>query len=141
MSKPVESKVQNSTQFRLPKFSLPEGATFESATFYIYVEFAGGQDINVHRITNPWEACEVTWNNFGGSYAPEVEGTFNASTDWAWHSCDVTSLVGGWLNGTYPNYGLLLDQVNKTYPRTTYAVREKWDFGSYLEICYTDAEW
>jgi hypothetical protein len=133
---PLESN-QDSNQFGLPKFALPEGATFESATFYVYVEFAEGQDINVHRITNPWEACEVTWNNFGGSYAPEVEGTFNASTDWAWHSCDVSSLVGGWLNGTYPNYGLLLDQVNKTYPRNTYAVREKWDFGSYLEICYT----
>ena len=61
---------QNNTQPGLSKFSIPEGATFESATFYIYVEFAGGQDIDVHRITNPWEACEVTWNSFGGSYAP-----------------------------------------------------------------------
>ena len=69
---------------------------------------------------------------------PEVEGTFNASTEWSWHSCDVSSLVGGWLNGTYPNYGLLLNQVNTNLgPRTTYAVREKWDYGSYLEICYT----
>ena len=46
----------------------------------------------MHRITNPWEACEVTWNNFGGSYSPAVEATFNASTDWAGHSVDVTSL-------------------------------------------------
>src|SRR3972149_10359186 len=131
---PVES-----SQTTLSKFSLPAGATFQSATFYIFVEKASGQDVDVHRITNPWEACVVTWNNFGGSYAPEVEGTFNASTDWAWASCDVSSLVGGWLDGTYPNYGLLLDQVNKTYPRTEYAVREKYDYGSYLEICYTDA--
>lgn len=129
---PVESK-----QTTLEKFTLPTGATFQSATFYIFVEKASGQNVNVHRITNPWEACVVTWNNFGGSYAPEIEGTFNASTDWAWASCDVSSLVGGWLNGTYPNYGLLLDQVNKTYPRTEYAVREKYDYGSYLEICFT----
>ncbi len=107
---------QNSTQLSLSKFSIPAGATFESATFYIYVEFAGGQDIDVHRITNPWEACEVT---FGGSYATEVVGTFNASTDWAWYSCDVSSLVGGWLDGTYPNYGLLLNQVNTTFSLTT----------------------
>jgi len=127
----------DSSQTSLPKFSLPAGATFQSATFYIFVEKASGQNVNVHRITNPWEACVVTWNNFGGSYAPEIEGTFNASTDWAWASCDISSLVGGWLNGTYPNYGLLLDQVNKTYPRTEYAVREKYDYGSYLEICYT----
>ncbi|MCP3700923.1 MAG: DNRLRE domain-containing protein, partial [Aliivibrio sp.] len=81
----------------------------------------------------------VTWNSFVGSYAPEVEGTFNASTDWAWHSTDVSSLVGSWLDGTNSNYGLLLDQVNKTFPRTTYSVREKWENASYLEICYTDA--
>ena len=55
----------------------------------------------------------VTWNNFGGSYAPEIVGTFNASAV-GLSSVDVTSLVGSWLNGTYPNYGLLLDQVNLT---------------------------
>lgn len=134
-----EPTLVESGQTSLPKFSLPEGATFESATFYIFVEQASGQDVNVHRVTSPWEACTVTWNNFGGSFAPEAEGTFNASTDWTWHSTDVSSLVEGWLNGTYPNYGILLDQVNKTYPRTTYAVREKWEYAAYLEVCYTDA--
>ena len=42
------------------------------------------------------------------------------------------------MNGTYPNYGLLLDQVNKTWPRTEYDTRE-YDFAanaSYLQICY-----
>ena len=53
----------------------------------------------------------VTWNNFGG-YAPAIEATFNASAT-GWTSVDVTSLVGSWLNGTYPNYGLLLDQVDR----------------------------
>jgi hypothetical protein len=131
---PVEQDLNSN---HLGKFTLPAGATFVSATFNIYVVTATNQNINVHRITSPWQECTVTWANFGGSYAPEIMGTFNASTDMAWASCDVTSLVGGWLNGTYSNYGLLLDQVNQTWPRTMYASMRSPDYGAYLEICYT----
>ena len=122
----------------LSKFSLPEGATFVSATFYVEVEVATNQNINVHRITSPWEELGVTWNNFGGSYAPEVEGTFNASTV-GWNYVNVTVLVGNWLDGTHANYGLLLDQVDQTYPRTQYDTREySGSIGAaYLEIFYT----
>ena len=125
------------SQTSLQKFSLPEGATLVSATFNVYVEVATNQDINVHRITSPWEELVVTWNNFGGSYAPAVEGTFNASSV-GWNSVDVTSLVESWFDGTYPNYGLLLDQVDFNYPRTQYDTRHYGDGRpAYLEICYT----
>jgi hypothetical protein len=136
---PVEPQdSQNSTIQSLGKFVLPEGATFVSATFNVDILVATNQNINVHRITNSWEELAVTWNNFGGSYNPAIEATFNASAA-GWTSVDVTSLVGSWLNGTNPNYGLLLDQVDKTWPRTEYDTRE-YNFSagaSYLEICYT----
>jgi hypothetical protein len=128
---PIESN-----QTTLQKFTLPTGATFVSATFNIYVQDATNQNIDVHRITSSWQECVVTWANFGGSYAPAIEGTFNASSV-GWKSVDVTSLVGSWLNGTNPNYGLLLDQVNKTWPRTVYVSMRSPDEGPYLEICYT----
>lgn len=127
----------DSSQTSLPKFTLPAGATLLSATFYVDVEVATNQDINIHRITSPWEEMVVTWNNFGGSYSPVIEATFNASTI-GWTSVDVTNLVEGWLNGTYPNYGLLLDQVDKTWPRTEYDTREYSNGDpAYLEICYS----
>jgi hypothetical protein len=128
----------DSNQTTLQKFTLPAGATLVSASFNINILVATNQNINVHRITNPWQEMFVTWNNFGGSYSPAIEATFNASAT-GWTSVDVTDLVGNWLNGTYPNYGLLLDQVDKTWPRTEYDTRE-YDFAanaSYLEICYT----
>lgn len=134
---PVESN-QDSTLPELSKFALPEGATFVSATFNINILVATNQTINIHRITNPWDEMVVTWNNFGGSYSPTIEATFNASAT-GWTSVDVTNLVGSWLNGSKPNYGLLLDQVDKTWPRTEYDTRE-YDFAanaSYLQICYT----
>lgn len=134
---PVESN-QDTNQFGLPKFALPEGATYVSATFNVLVIEPSSQNINVHRIISPWDELVVTWNNFGGDYAPSVEGSFNANSV-GWHSVDVTSLVGSWLNGTISNYGLLLNQEDETYPRTVLDTREV-DFGpnpAYLEICYT----
>jgi hypothetical protein len=134
---PIESQgFQNSTQPGLSKFSIPAGATFVSAKFYIYVIIPSSQDINLHRVTSPWEELVVTWNNFGGAYAPAIEGTFNAAAA-GWYSVDVTSLVGSWLDGTNANYGLLLDQVEKITPRTRYGARE-WTYKPYLEICYTE---
>jgi len=132
---PVES-TQDSNQPGLFKFSLPAGATFVSATFYINVLDPTSQNIDVHRITNPWEEMTVTWNNFGGAYAPAIEGTFNVAAV-GWNSVDVTSLVGSWLDGTSTNYGLLLAQDDQTYPRTRYSSRES-IYDPYLEICYTE---
>jgi hypothetical protein len=129
---PVESN-----QTTLHKFTLPAGATLLSATYNYLILEASNQDINVHRITSPWEELSVTWNNFGG-YSSTIEATFNASAV-GWSSVDITNLVGGWLDGTYPNYGLLLDQVSRVWPRTTIDTRE-YNFGaeaSYLEICYS----
>jgi len=141
---PVET-TQDLNQPGLSKFTIPVGATFESATFNIWVIRPSGELINLHRITAAWEEGDgtyengggtfgVTWNNFGGSYAPEVEGSFNAAAE-GWYSVDVTSLVGSWMDGTHPNYGLLLDQVEKNIPRTRYGARE-WTIKLYLEICY-----
>ena len=130
---PVES-----SQTNLQKFTLPAGATLLSATYNVKIVAASGQQIDVHRVTAPWEEMVVTWNNFGGSFAPEIVNSFTASSV-GWTSVDITSLVAGWLNNTYPNYGLLLDQVVQTWPRTEYDTRE-YNFSadaSYLEICYS----
>ncbi len=134
---PVEP--ENATQQGLSKFSIPDGATFVSATFNIHLwSWVGNgvqeKDVNVHRITNLWEEMVVTWNNFGESYAPEVEGSFHIAA-LGYYSVDVTALVGNWLDGTHPNYGLLLDHVPNN-PRGRFNSRENNFNNPYLEICY-----
>ena len=137
---PTSVEPQDATQQGLTKFSIPAGATFESATFNIHLWQFGGcgdekKDVLLRRITSPWEELVVTWNNFGGSFAPEVEGSFFADAV-GYYSADVTALVGNWLDGTQPNYGLLLDYVQNN-PRAVFNSRENTN-GShpYLEICY-----
>lgn len=115
-------------------FTLPEDATFESATFHILVDLESGQNVDAHRITDMWNEMTVTWNNFGMAYDMNVEGTFAA--DAGWQTVDISGLVGSWLDGTDPNYGLLLNQSDMEYPRTLYYDRESGQ-GPYLVIGYS----
>ena len=115
---------------------IPEGAEITSAIFSIYSINSPGQVVNLHRITAPWAEQGVTWNNFGGSYDPNVEGSFNTDTA-GWHIVDVTSLVQSWVDGSYDNYGFLLEQGNNS--ATLYRSSEFSDAGlrPSLEICYS----
>ena len=116
---------------------IPEGTVIDSAIFSIYLENSLGNTVNIHRITAPWDEMTVTWNNFAGNYDPAIEGSFVADVS-SWHSVDLTSLVQDWLDGVYPNYGILLEQglpsgltAAKSSEDATPALRPE------LEICYT----
>jgi len=120
----------------ISQFGLP-AVTLDSAIFSIYI---GGvlstQTVNVHRITANWADNTVTFNNFGGAYDPAVVGSY-LTDGLGWRSVDVTPLVQGWIDGTYPNYGLLIEQgssLGSAYPSSEYinvAVRPM------LKICWT----
>ena len=81
----------------------------DSAIFTIYVMTPSGQTVNAHRITADWDESSVTWNSFSNAFDPSVEGSFlpNAA---GFRSANVTALVQGWINGDYPNFGLLIEQ-------------------------------
>ena len=111
----------NSAQGDLPKLTIPVGATIESAMFFINVTAADGEEVTLHRVTDYWEETAVTWNNFGSSFDAFVDGSYTPN-DMGWHSVDVTGLVSGWLDETFPNYGILLKE---TAPDTTQTYSSK----------------
>ena len=113
---------------------LPAGATLTSATFNVSIPIGNSQNVNVHRITSDWDEMTVTWNSFGSSFDAAVEGSFTATP--GWKAVDVTSLVNGWINGTFDNFGLLLDQGEVNYPRAQYYSREAPINHAFLEVCY-----
>lgn len=92
---------------------IPAGSVIDSAMFNIErVDSEGARTVDIHRILGPWSETTVTWNNFAG-YDPTLAASFPAG-DFGWKTADVTTLVRGWANGTYPNYGLLLEDPTTT---------------------------
>jgi hypothetical protein len=115
---------------------LPAGATLQSATFSIYVIVPSNETVNIHRITQPWNEMDVSWNSFGGSYDATVAVSFIPNTV-GWHSIDVTDLVRKWLDGSYVDNGLMLEQSLTPYTlyassdNLTSSIRPK------MEVCYS----
>jgi hypothetical protein len=124
----------NSNQVELSKASIPYGAIIDSAAFYIKVNSTVNAEVTLHRITNDWQELMVTWNNFGGSFDTNVEGSFIASSA-DWYSVDVTALVNSWFDGTYSNYGMLLKEASP-FATQFYSSRES-GFGPYLKVWWT----
>jgi hypothetical protein len=118
---------------------IPAGATIKSASFRIYRwggDYTG--PVNIYRITNSWDEATATWNSFDGAYDDsQVWATFWAS-GYGWtKSVDVKDLVQGWVDGTTPEYGLLLDNPNTWGDK--YFKSKEYSGGRYaprLEITY-----
>ncbi len=117
---------------------LAAGAVVDSATFSIYRNDDGGsRTVNLYRITASWSETSVTWNNFGG-YEGAVRASF-AAAGAGWKSAGVTALAQGWAAGSFPNYGLLLDDpTGVADEHETYWASETGDVNlrPKLTICY-----
>ncbi len=103
-------KIPPSAQRSLLRFDLsaiPEGAVLVEAQLRLYLSQATGAatvDVGVYNVTSEWEEDEVTWQT-----APSTGELFaqaKVGTSIGWYTWDVTELVGKWLAGILPNYGL-----------------------------------
>ncbi|MGE5225134.1 MAG: DNRLRE domain-containing protein [Omnitrophica WOR_2 bacterium] len=91
---------------------LPQAVTITSADLSINIMTGTVTGTAaIHRITSTWTENSVTWNNFNGKFNPTVIATFTPKST-GWVTVSITSLVQGWVNGTYPNYGLAITKGN-----------------------------
>ena len=117
------SLANNSTSRSLFSFNLagvPVGAKIVSATLSLHHQSGNNVDVPItaHRISNPWNEAFVTWNQrdnginwntAGGDFDASIISTTavgpasNVRYEW-----DITSLVQGWTDSAYPNYGVAL---------------------------------
>ena len=110
------------TLVRFNLSAVPPGATIVSATLelhYFFTRTSASESIRVHRVLRPWTELGVTWrstdgvNNWtaaGGDFDPAVvaSATVNGTIN-VWKQWSITSLVQGWVGGTYPNHGMILE--------------------------------
>ncbi len=101
--------------------SLPSGGTITSATLALNLEGIGSEaptSVSVHRVTRAWDGGAATWSaagpgtpwtSPGGDFDPTPSATSSVdhlqpgTTYW-----NITALAAGWLDGSLPNHGLLL---------------------------------
>jgi hypothetical protein len=119
---------------------VPTGVMVLSATLRLYQTYREGDStINLHRITSPWTEATVTWNSFGigGNFDPAVAASFVASSGFGIRTVDVTSLAQGWLNGSVPSHGVLIEEANVL--ETSFRSSEHMSAADRpgLEVCFT----
>ncbi|MFT3774784.1 MAG: kelch repeat-containing protein [Minicystis sp.] len=99
------------TRYALLNFDLsaiPQGSVVTQATVTLSTFSGGGATVNFHRITAPWSESTVTWNSFASAFNAQVEAAITGNS--TSYSGDVSALVQAWVNGTYSNYGMLLER-------------------------------
>ncbi|MDJ0926913.1 MAG: DNRLRE domain-containing protein [Gammaproteobacteria bacterium] len=107
---------------------IPQGARIIDATLSLYQHWNGtpGGTVGVHRLTRDWDegtqvngpgdgATWVTydwfawWTNSGGDFEAEASATTDIPPGGVGrHEWELASLVDGWVQGRYPNYGFIL---------------------------------
>jgi hypothetical protein len=100
----------------------------------LYKTGVGFNNVSVQRITSTWLENNVTWNNKPNT--AEIYDMNGLAQAVGFYSWDITDLVRGWKNGTYTNYGLLLNAsyVGSVSPSYTFNTRENANFKPYIQI-------
>ena len=131
--------------FKFNLSSIPAGAVITSGTLYLYrILGTGSGNVNVHRVMSDWtegtgpcqgtaemvsnwnqRAAGTNWTTAGGDYNATVEASAVSNTVASTVSWNILSLIQGWYNGTYSNYGLIIKgESESTYNQMTFATRE-----------------
>ena len=117
----------NRTSFvRVSTPSLPSGSTVTSAKlrlyYYFYEGMTGSVNLTAHRMKEPWEESELTWNkladktNFGLESTPLAAGFADAGNalEHAPKPVDftITNIFEKWVSGEWSNYGIGVKYVS-----------------------------
>lgn len=116
------SSLSNDTTRSLLNFNMgevPVGSRILGATLSLQRVSGSGSDqpVSAHRIMKPWSEDSVTWNSreagtswdtAGGDFenmavVTTPVGPVNQRYEW-----NIAPLAQGWVDGTYPNYGVVL---------------------------------
>ncbi len=94
------------------------GATISSAILGVYQDMNSAySEFGVFRNTSPWVGITNSWATLPTTDpTPAATLTISDLNQAVWRSFDVTSLVQGWLDGTYPNYGVSFERLDQANP-------------------------
>ena len=94
--------------------ALPSNAAVTSATLSLYhvVNRCQGCRYDVFRVTSPWDEATATFNTAPSFDPTEVASlTIGDLSTGIYRDWDITSVVAGWALGSFPNYGLWIEEI------------------------------
>jgi hypothetical protein len=113
------------TLLRFDLAAIPTGAVVESATLELYLFESGGSQtelVEAFPVTRDWVEGTggtnagaswdlydgvTSWGTPGGDHLPDAVATFTAGAP-GWKSMELSAVAQDWVDGTLPNYGLVL---------------------------------
>ncbi|MGB5476132.1 MAG: DNRLRE domain-containing protein, partial [Thermoanaerobaculia bacterium] len=116
-TRPEATKIKRAL-FQFEGGGIPSNATINSAALLISSANARSNHLaNVKHLTSAWTESanwnttdgSTSWTSAGGDFAGTVYGSFTPVGGDAFGKVDVTPLVQDWVDGTLPNYGVILD--------------------------------
>lgn len=118
------------------------GRAVTKADLYLYChswnDNASSGKTNISRVIEEWNELTVTWNNQPptvGSYLASDVSPIPVNT---WGNWTITDLLREWAEGTYPNYGLYIKNLNEGSYRYNWAIRNRkygdGSFAPYLRV-------
>ena len=134
------SATQREALVRFDLGAVPAGAIINSAilTMDESALVSGAASINAHRVTAAWNETTVTWQSFNQAFVAAPDASFSNTSNPATTSA-LVPLVQTWVNGTNPNYGILLEQAYFGTNATRFQSSELPTVSQRprLDVCYT----
>ena len=124
---------------------IPSGSRINSAALALHVRTVSNPaalTLKARRLTAAWKESDVSGAGRDGFWG-ETYGsqTLDASAaTGTWVTLDVTNLVQGWVNGTWPNYGIGIDPAHANSANThaiTFDAHEYPYLGPRLRLVYS----
>lgn len=120
----VEQTGSYKALFRFDVSSIPAGSLIADARLRLYAVGWSGSNITfgAHYITRTVEVCQATWNearlgepwgapgasDYNTDIRQQPEATVTTNDIRRWYEIDLTQVVRGWVSGSLPNNGVLL---------------------------------
>ncbi|HDL02298.1 MAG TPA: DNRLRE domain-containing protein, partial [Candidatus Pacearchaeota archaeon] len=104
--------------------TIPSVNTITNANISIYLTSSDTNEnltLNLYRLTSNWTEENASWYNKdastnwttpGSDYDTEIIASTIITNQTGWYNFTITTLARNWVNGTSPNYGLMLYAPN-----------------------------
>ena len=121
-------KCRTLVKFALPSLNKGDMVVQASLAFYMhsvsfYTSSMPDKEINVHKITQNWDASTVKWNNQPTYDSVVTDYNFIERNPYEWKYFDVTKTVKEWYEGKASNYGFLIKSAVETGDNADVAAR------------------